>query len=69
MTLCPKCGKQINKLIYVGLAQADFSGTHTWDYTNIMFIDDPGHYECPKCGETLFLLEEEAKKFMDMVNE
>jgi hypothetical protein len=66
MPICPKCGTDIRKLIYVGPALANFYGAKDhWDYEDIQFLDDNGQYECSKCGRTLFNNEEDARRFMN----
>jgi predicted RNA-binding Zn-ribbon protein involved in translation (DUF1610 family) len=74
MPKCPKCGNEIYHLNYVE------SGEMVWKFSVLKLNDKTeenweqdefysdaggGYFECPECGETLFLHVEEAKKFLE----
>lgn len=71
MPKCPKCGKEIDHLVYYAyeLQRANLwvfedgeSEYSTWDSLGET-KGDPD-YECPECGEVLFHNEDEAINFL-----
>jgi len=70
MPNCPKCGDLIDHLVYWAyeLRRADFyvtRGKVNYDKAETADVDvDSIDYDCPKCDETLFHSEEDAKKFL-----
>jgi len=71
MPKCPKCGKEIDHLIYNAyeLQKADFYvfDTNTeysnWDSLGFTYPNTT-EYHCPKCDELLFVDEDAAEKFL-----
>jgi len=70
MPKCPKCGAEINYLVYSSIYKEEaffsineYGDTEYERLEEIEYMPD-SYYRCPKCGETLFLDEEEAEKFL-----
>ena len=71
MPKCPKCGEEIDHLIYyayelqkayVGLDAYGNLEYGNWDSLGV--TKGEPDYECPKCKEVLFHDEEEARRFL-----
>ena len=71
MPKCPKCGKEIDHLVYQSyelvtatalLTPADIIDYISWESHGI--TRDPPEYKCPECGAVLFNKEEDAEAFL-----
>jgi len=67
MPKCPKCGKEIEELLYYAyeLNHAHFNRYgeyYNWD--TLPDMKGKPDYECPECGEVLFHSEEKALAFL-----
>ena len=65
MPRCPKCGEEIDHLVYWEKAwrRAEFEADgeyHDWE----THPTDSFYYACPCCGEKLFRSEEKALNFL-----
>jgi len=74
MSVCPKCGVEIDHLNAYSRGETlytfilDGSGEPRYLKKEVIPSCDPDDYECPKCHEVLFTDEEEATKFLDADN-
>ena len=69
MPKCPKCGKEIDQLIYEGCermsATVELNSVGTVQYFNFYSHGFEGcKFKCPECGEVLFKYEDDAEKFL-----
>jgi predicted RNA-binding Zn-ribbon protein involved in translation (DUF1610 family) len=73
MPICPKCGKEINKLInwrreyseyYIYFAKEE-DEYPIWERVDVIEDDDSDEgYECPSCGALLFKTYKDAVAFL-----
>jgi len=74
LPFCPKCGKEIDRLIsvecpmYVKKYEVYVAEDGLLDYGECVYEklieNDVEGYECPECGETLFYSWQEAEEFL-----
>lgn len=74
MPKCPKCKKEIYYLKYIesgemvwrfSVSKSENKIEDIWEQDEFYSDGSGGYFECPECGETLFLNVEEAKKFLE----
>jgi len=71
MPKCPKCGKEITSLRCIihlvaeyeltAKSEDDFDYKEVWEEEDELYLRD---YYCPKCGKTLFNIEDDAINFL-----
>jgi len=69
MPECPRCGKEIDHLIFDGSEEMSatvvLNSKGLVDYINWQsFGINDGEYKCPECGEVLFTDEGDAEAFL-----
>ena len=69
MPTCPKCGAEIDKLIYIGLRPQRCIAYVAHGCLLFDFIDEAddlldGEYCCPLCNEVLFRNDGDAEEFL-----
>lgn len=70
MPKCPKCGKEIDHLIFDGCermtAKVELNSVDMVDYVDwdSFGFDENSEYKCPECGAVLFTDEEDAGAFL-----
>jgi len=66
MGICPKCGEEIEYLIYNAyeLQKAYFDGVDYTNWDSLGVTKGNPEYLCPECLEQLFTNEEKAVRFL-----
>ncbi|RLE70204.1 MAG: hypothetical protein DRJ45_05535 [Thermoprotei archaeon] len=73
MPICPECGKEIYHLREFSLVWAEYTieideyGNPRYEFVDTSeSIEKKHEYQCPECGEVLFI---DAKKAIEFLNE